>query len=100
MARPRTELSARFHELCDNVYFQPPTNTKLAYPCIVYKIEDVDVRFADNGPYSICNEYSVNYITRDPDDSAIFEMLTLPYCSFERQTQIENIYNNYYKLYF
>lgn len=100
MARPRTKLSAKLHELCDNVYFQPPTGTKLTYPCIVYKIEDMNIRFADNSPYSLCNEYSLIYMTRDPDDNVMFDIVKMPMCSFERQAPNENIYHNYYRLYF
>ena len=100
MARSRIELSEILHRICGNVYFQPPTNTKLSYPCIVYKLERMDVRFADNGPYRICDEYSITYITRDPDDINIRTILMLPYCRFDRAFSSDNLHHNAYTLYF
>jgi hypothetical protein len=35
-----------------NVYFQPPASVKMKYPAIVYGLEDIQNRFANDGVYS------------------------------------------------
>ena len=100
MARSRNELSAILHEICDNVYFQPPANKKITYPCIIYKLDKVDVTFADNGVYKLMDEYSITYITRDPDDENIRKIVMLRYCTMSNTSCSDNLRNYYYKLYF
>ena len=99
MARPRTELSAKFHELCDNVYFQPPTGTKILYPCIVYELENADVRYADNAPYVLYDKYFIKYITRDPDDPVRNQLLYYPRCAPEKMYMSDNLYHYPYSIY-
>lgn len=100
MARPRSELSAILHGLCDHVYFQPPTGKMLEYPCIIYNLDGMDVRHADNGPYQLYDEYSITYITRDPDDANIRSIALLPLCRMSNTSSINNLHHSYYKLYF
>lgn len=100
MARSRSELSAKLHEICNNVYYQPPADKKLTYPCIVYNLNRINVTFADNGSYRMMNEYNLLYITRDPDDSNITKFLTLPYCGFDRSYPSDNLHHYSYSIYF
>lgn len=100
MARPRSELSAILHEICDNVYFQPPTGTKLTYPCIVYSNDRIEVVHADNAPYALYVSYSIKYITRDPDNEARFKIARLPMCRAEKFYTADNLYHYPFSLYF
>lgn len=100
MARPRSELSAKLHEFCGNVYFQPPANKSLSFPCIVYSLSRVGVVFADNGPYRTYDEYSVTYITRDPDDVTIHELALLSMCRMTNTGKNDNLHHYYYQLYY
>ena len=100
MARPRTELSEILHSFCDNVYFQPPADKKLTYPCIIYQLDGIDPLFADNGHYRIMKQYSITYVTRDPDDELITSLLTIPYCSLTRSYASDNLHHYGYRLYF
>lgn len=99
MAKPRSSLSEKLHEICDNVHFQPPTGYKLTYPCIVYELERMTVRRADNGTYTTYGEYLITYITRDPDDETKFEFVGIPMCSSERFFINDNLYHYPFKLY-
>ena len=99
MAKPREQLSDKFHELCSNVYFQPPTGTRIKYPCIIYELDRTDVRYADNTPYVLYDEYSVKYITRDPDDPVRTQLVRFPLCSSDRMYINDNLYHYPYKLY-
>ena len=100
MARPRAELSEILKALCANVYFQPPTGTKLKYPCIIYDLETFDVRHADNAKYTLHDKYQVTYITRDPDDFVKYQIEQLNMCSAGHFFISENLYHYPYTLYF
>lgn len=100
MAKSRDDLSAILHKFCSNVYFQPPANKKLTYPCIIYNLDRLNVIFADNGVYRMMDEYHVTYITRDPDDVNIRLLATLPLCSLTGTSPSDNLHHSYYRLYF
>lgn len=100
MAKPRAELSALLHDICDNVKFQPPTGTMLTYPCIIYKRDNLNDRKADNRTYVRHDEYQITYITRDPDDMAWHEIADLELCSLTNTAISDNLYHYYYRIYF
>ena len=88
-------LSKKLKEILgtNNVYFQPPENTKLQYPCIVYEV-GVGLRTpADNIKYLYNQGYSITYITKEPDTDIPDKILEMQYCTFERQFKSENLYH-------
>lgn len=99
MAKSRKKLSELLHTFCDNVYFQPPTGTKIKYPCIIYDLDRPDVTFADNAPYAIYDQYDIKYITRDPDDNVRVQILMLPLCSADKPYVADNLYHHPFRLY-
>lgn len=99
MAKTRMSLQAHLKTLIPNVYFQPPENLKLKFPCIVYSRSRIDVTRANNKPYKLDHGYKLLYITRDPDDSLIDTLLEEDYCRFVRQFVSEGLYHNEYMLY-
>lgn len=76
-----------------NVYFQPPENFKLQYPCIVYDTGAGLRMPADNQKYLYFQGYSVTFITRDPDPIVPDKILELPHCQFERPYKADNLYH-------
>lgn len=50
------------------VYFEPPENVRLQYPCAVFKRGTNSSRNADNRVYKLDNSYDLTYISRVPDD--------------------------------
>lgn len=50
-----------------NVYHDPPSNTHLNYPCIIYKRAAVESRRADNIRFINWYPYEVQIISKDPD---------------------------------
>jgi len=82
------------------VYFQPPPTVKMQYPCIVYKLDKVDTRFAGNKPYSKEKRYQVTVIDANPDSEVPDKISDLPKCAFERFFTSENHNHNVYNLYF
>ena len=99
MAKPRSELSEVLNSICRNVYFQPSTDVKMKYPCIVYELEKMNVLRADNTPYVLYDMYSIKYITRDPDDATRLELISLPMCSSQKLYIADNLYHHPFEIY-
>ena len=51
----------------DRVHFQPTSNIKLKYPCIVYEAQAMTTRHANNYPYNILDRYRVIVIDQNPE---------------------------------
>lgn len=98
--RPRTELSAILHGFTPNVYFQPPTGTMLKYPCIIYKLDNIEAVHADNIVYDVNSKYELTYITLDPDDENRYKLAALPMCRFDRYFASDNLNHYTYTLYY
>jgi hypothetical protein len=82
------------------VYFQPPPNDKIEYPCIVYSRDDSDVKHAGNNPYSFTWRYQVTLIDRDPDSPVLDKLAALPLCDFNRSFKANNLNHDVFTLYF
>ena len=84
------------------VYFQPPENLYMEYPCIVYRRVAAHTGYGDDLPYLKMKRYEVTYIFDDPDDPEdILEKLTdLKLSIFDRQFVVDDLYNATIILYF
>lgn len=100
MGRPRAELSAKLHTLCDNVYFQPPNGKQMVYPCIVYNLDGYTVKFANGKKYLATKKYIVTVIDRDPDSSLSESVHNIPGTKFDARLVSDNLYHDIYKLSF
>ena len=83
-----------------NVYFQPPENFKLVYPCIVYSRDADKTNFANDKPYKHLLRYSVMVIDRNPDSEILDRIKMLPTCIFERHYTADNLNHDVYNLYY
>lgn len=83
-----------------NVYFQPPENIKLKYPCIVYELSDIRSVKADNIIYLKNKLYTVTVIDEDPDSEIPNAMVDLPYCDFDRWYATSDLNHWVFSLYF
>jgi len=100
MAQPRTKLHDLLKVITDNVYFQPPENFKLEYPCILYKREDAEFRHANNALYDQFKKYQVTVIDRDPESGIPDEVAKLPMCSFNRHFTADGLNHDVYQVFF
>lgn len=82
------------------VYFQPPTNVVMQYPCITYRRDIEDVRFADDYPYNRQMRYQVTVIDRDPDSPIPDKVAALPMCRFDRFYTADNLNHDVYTIFF
>lgn len=79
----------------DNVYYQPPENFKMKYPCIRYEKEDINTNYADNKVYTMKDQYSIMVIGPDPDTEIPKIILeTFQYCNFDRRYVSNNLYHD------
>jgi hypothetical protein len=83
-----------------HVYFQPPENVKMQYPCIVYNRDAVDTKFADNSPYSRTKRYQATVITRDPDSEIPDAVAKLTFSTFSRFFVVDDLNHDIYNIYF
>ena len=84
-----------------NVYFQPPENVKLKFPCIVYKFTKFETEHADDNPYAIKKKYNILYITKDPDDNKPEEIAWAFSTISHINTYVsDTLYHHSYDLYF
>ena len=84
----------------DKVYFQPPSNLALEYPCIIYKRDPADTRFADNIPYKVTERYMITVVDRDPDSDIPAKVASLPTSRHNRSFAKNQLNHDVYLLYF
>ena len=97
---PRLQLHDILETFVDNVYFQPPENIKLVYPCIIYKRDFAETEFANNVPYKHQLRYMITVIDRDPDSDIPGKVARLPQCLYNRFFTSANLNHDVYRLYF
>jgi hypothetical protein len=83
-----------------NVYFQPPTNVIMQYPCIVYSRTAADIRFANNMNYCYTKKYQVTVIDRDPSSGIPDKVANLPLCTFEQFFTADGLNHDVFSLFF
>lgn len=81
-----------------NVYYQPPNNLTLQYPCIVYVRDDSVVQHADNHPYFFEQRYQVTLIHRDPDNPILDKLNRFPKTRFNRTFTADHLIHDVYNL--
>ena len=90
-------LAGRSHAL----YFQPPTGTKMRYPCIVYSRDSGDSLYANNHSYCYEQRYQVTVITKDPDSHIPEDIVRhFQMCRMDRQFVSDNLYHSVLILYY
>lgn len=103
--RDRTELQAELEDLLGsrNVYFQPPEDIRMKYPCFVYERSSLRAKFADdNQRYQMYFRYQITYITKNPDtNDLITRMLDrFEYCTYERHFVVDGLNHEVFNLYY
>jgi hypothetical protein len=81
-----------------NVYFQPPESIKISYPAIIYRRDNVDILYANDSNYLRHDSYELTYIAEKADDDLVDILLALPYCSFNSDYVVDNLYHYIFTL--
>ena len=97
----RLKLSAKLHELAKNVYFQPPSNKELKYPCIIYKLMPGDTDFADNMPFIFKPQWQITLIDYVPNNPIRYQLaMSLPTIIFVNHFVSDELNHDVFQLYF
>lgn len=91
-------------ELCNilgsrNVYFQPPASVRMSYPAIVYSLNVVDNRIADNDIYGQYLQYTLTLIDEDPDSEVFDRLRRYRRARFVRPYTAENLNHYVFTIY-
>lgn len=99
---PRLDLQQILKDILgtSNVYFQPPANIQMQYPCIIYQRDFADTAFAGNHPYRYTKRYLVTVVDRDPDSVIPDKVAALPMCTFNRFYTADDLNHDVFYLYF
>lgn len=96
----------QFHEILvelfenSNVYYRPPENLKMQYPCIRYKKDNIVSEKADNIAYRKTDRYQVIVIDKSPDNPVIDRLLDLPMSSFSTHYETDNLNHDVIIIYY
>lgn len=82
------------------VYFQPPSDHKMEYPCIVYNRDNSKTDYADNKPYQTTKRYQVTVIDRKPDSEFPDKVEKLPLSSFVRAFVADGLNHYVFNLFY
>lgn len=98
---PRVDLQRKLERLLGstNVYFQPPDDTKLKYPCIIYNLDGAESDHADNQDYRVKKFYQVTYIDRSPLSSVVDNLIALPYSSLSTTMRVDGLNHYVFRIY-
>jgi len=105
MGRSRLDLDAFLRKLIEypkvKIYFDPPEDVKMEYPCIVYNFDGVYSRSANNSKnYIKRDQYTITLMSEDPDWSLPEVFMKLPYCHFDRPYIADNLHHWVFSLYY
>lgn len=99
---PRLNLQAILRDILESeyVYFQPPANVQLQYPCIIYARDFAVTEFAGNYPYTVTDRYLVTVIDRNPDSAIPGKIAGLPMCTKNRFYTADDLNHDVFNLFF
>lgn len=98
----RLELQSIFERILGNknVYFNPPENLKMNYPCIRYNLKNITSTHANDKKYSNKPCYECVLIAKKSDINTVYIMLDLPYCSYDRSYKADGLDHDVFTIYY
>jgi hypothetical protein len=98
----RLELQTLLEEMIapHMVYFQPPQDIAMTYPCIVYQWDDLNTDHADNVKYRSLKRYQLTVIDRKPDSEIADAVKELPYTRFDRFFVTDGLNHTVFQMFF
>lgn len=100
----RQQLQDKLEDILgsSNVYYQPPENFRMSYPCFRYHSEPGGILYANDLAYRYSARYSITYITRDPENLEFIKNFVrqFPSCSHDRSYVSDHLYHEVFDLYY
>lgn len=90
----RLELHNELLKFLPNVYFQPPSNLQMKYPCMVYSRSGKYNLLADDILYLSNQQYQLTVIDRKADSTIADEVEAyLQYCRITNYFTVDNLHH-------
>src|SRR5690606_31195887 len=87
-----SEFQPADHVIGPKLYYQPPSNGKMSYPCVVYHKTPKHKMFGNNGSYLSKQGYQLTVIDYDPDSMIADEMEShFQHCSINQYLTVDNL---------
>lgn len=83
-----------------SIYFQPPENVKISYPCVIYERYDMPIKHADNLNYLVHQKYKVTIIDKTPDSELVDKITTLNGTKFSRHFVTDGLNHDVFIVYY
>lgn len=97
----RLDLHNKLRLFSPNVYFQPPSNIQMKYPCIVYAKSDKYTRYGNDNRYLAMQGYRLTLIERDPDSKVADDIeAAFENCSITQYFTVDNLNHTVIELYY
>ena len=102
MARGRLQLHEMLMSVAGlaKVYAQPPQNTAMKYPCIIYERSDSLTHAADDVDYLRYKKWTVTVIDRDIDSLIPDRVESLEFSVFDRYFVVDGLHHNVFQIHF
>ena len=100
MDQRRLELHELLKTIVKNVYFEPPEDIQLKYPCIVYHRNTGDTKFANNRPYNFRVRYNMVLMDTDPDSEYFEQLASLPECNYTQHYTTDGVCHDAFNIYY
>lgn len=105
MGTPRERIDARLRKVLQettgtvHLYYQPPANLRMQYPCIRYTRSKIRNQHANDGVYAQHWFYTVTVLDTDPDSKIVPAVAALPKCSYDRDFVSDGLYQTVFTIY-
>lgn len=97
----RIGLHNELKTICPNVYFQPPSNITMAYPCIVYRKSGKMRLYGSDVIHFSKQEYVITVMDKNPDTEIPDRIESaLPYCGVDQHYTVDNLNHVILSLYY
>lgn len=73
------------------VYYNPVSNIKLEYPCIIYRRKGIHQRHADDIRYHTHTSYQLTIIDKRVESPVVEKLLENQYCTYNNEFVSENM---------
>lgn len=101
MKKTRTNFHNELLKFCPNVYFQPPENLRMKYPCIVYSRSTDYTTHSNDKFYFATRRYDLTLIGFKVTDEISDEMRAyFPMCEVTQYYVADNLNHTKIKIYF
>lgn len=97
----REALHYELLKFIPNVYFQPPADFKMMYPCITYHKTGKDRKFGNDDLYLSTQLYNITLIEHDPDSEVADNIEKyFDYCTIDQYFSADGLSHTTLELYY